>query len=125
MSQFFNPTGYNKADAQFHEHDEQLLKELRNRVDQRRQETAQTQANNPHWMRCPKCGGAMNEVKYEKVNIDQCTACGGVFFDPGELAILIGPKSERGKHFLQSLFSWLPRYDEAANLLWGKDHGKS
>ncbi|MBL9140526.1 MAG: zf-TFIIB domain-containing protein [Phycisphaerae bacterium] len=108
MSQFFDPTGYNKADAQFHERDEQLLKEMREKLNAKRQAVASTQAKNQHWMKCPKCGGAMKEISMRSVLIDQCGSCGGVYFDAGELEILIGhDPASRG--MIERLFSWLPK----------------
>jgi hypothetical protein len=38
-----------------------------------------------HWMRCPKCGLEMHEVKLGKVDVDVCFSCNGVFLDQGEL----------------------------------------
>jgi hypothetical protein len=38
-----------------------------------------------HFMRCPKCGLQMQEVKYSGIDVDVCFACGGVFLDRGEL----------------------------------------
>ena len=38
-----------------------------------------------HFMRCPKCGLPLQEVKYSGVDVDVCFACGGVFLDRGEL----------------------------------------
>ncbi len=38
-----------------------------------------------HFMRCPKCGLQMQEVKYSGLDVDVCFACGGVFLDKGEL----------------------------------------
>jgi hypothetical protein len=39
-------------------------------------------------MRCPKCGRKLEETVYQKVRIDRCTGCGGVWLDPGELETL-------------------------------------
>ena len=36
-------------------------------------------------MRCPKCGAPLKEISFQKILIDQCTACSGVWLDPGEL----------------------------------------
>ena len=36
-------------------------------------------------VRCPKCGGALEEISYEEVQIDRCTKCNGVWLDAGEL----------------------------------------
>ena len=44
-----------------------------------------------HFMRCPKCGLAMQEVKYSGVDVDVCFACGGVFLDKGELESISKP----------------------------------
>lgn len=32
-------------------------------------------------MNCPKCQSAMDEITYEAVTIDRCSACGGLWFD--------------------------------------------
>jgi hypothetical protein len=36
-------------------------------------------------MRCPKCGEPLKERSFQKILIDQCTGCGGIWLDPGEL----------------------------------------
>ena len=42
-----------------------------------------------HFMKCPKCYGDLKEENYkDKVNIDRCLACGGVWLDAGELELL-------------------------------------
>jgi hypothetical protein len=38
-----------------------------------------------HWMRCPKCGMEMAEIDFRRVKVDACFACGGLFFDAGEV----------------------------------------
>lgn len=38
-----------------------------------------------HWMRCPKCGMEMHEVKYGNLDVDVCFACGGIYLDKGEI----------------------------------------
>ncbi len=43
-----------------------------------------------HWMCCPKCGQALEEVPFRDVSVDRCTSCGGVFLDKGELEHLAG-----------------------------------
>jgi len=32
-------------------------------------------------MSCPKCGAAMEVVELEKIKVDRCSACRGLFFD--------------------------------------------
>ena len=36
-------------------------------------------------MRCPKCGEALKERSFQKIAIDQCTGCHGIWLDAGEL----------------------------------------
>lgn len=36
-------------------------------------------------MRCPKCGEPLKERSFQKILIDQCTGCGGIWLDAGEL----------------------------------------
>lgn len=39
-------------------------------------------------MKCPKCSGNMELVSYGKIEIDRCTDCGGLWFQPEELHTL-------------------------------------
>lgn len=36
-------------------------------------------------MTCPKCGQALKERSFQKIVIDQCTGCHGIWLDAGEL----------------------------------------
>jgi len=36
-------------------------------------------------MKCPKCGEPLQERSFQKIQIDQCTGCNGIWLDPGEL----------------------------------------
>jgi hypothetical protein len=54
-----------------------------------------------HYMRCPKCGMELREIDYKGINVDQCISCSGIWFDAGEIDILI--KLE--KPALDKLFS--------------------
>jgi hypothetical protein len=36
-------------------------------------------------MKCPKCGEPLKERSFQKVLIDQCTGCNGIWLDAGEL----------------------------------------
>ncbi|WP_082951947.1 MULTISPECIES: TFIIB-type zinc ribbon-containing protein [Mycobacterium] len=42
---------------------------------------------------CPKCGSQMLPVQRFGVEIDQCTGCGGIFLDRGELEVLVQAES--------------------------------
>ncbi|MGA2916460.1 MAG: zf-TFIIB domain-containing protein [Sedimentisphaerales bacterium] len=41
-------------------------------------------------MNCPVCKNAMIVLELEQVEIDHCTACGGIWLDSGELELLLG-----------------------------------
>jgi hypothetical protein len=41
-------------------------------------------------MRCPKCGQPLKERSFQKVMIDQCPGCGGIWLDAGELEEVAG-----------------------------------
>ena len=60
-----------------------------------------------HWMRCPKCGMEMQEVKYGNgVDIDVCFSCNGVFLDKGELE-LIQQGGEKSSKIVGAVLNWL------------------
>ena len=40
-------------------------------------------------MLCPVCNAAMVIVEYRNIELDYCTACKGVWFDSGELELLL------------------------------------
>ena len=40
------------------------------------------------YMKCPKCGESLKERSFQKIEIDQCTGCGGIWLDPGELEMV-------------------------------------
>ena len=56
-----------------------------------------------HWMRCPKCGLEMHEVKFRGVDVDVCFSCNGIFLDAGEIEQLEKPES-RG--VMSSILNW-------------------
>lgn len=41
-------------------------------------------------MICPKCRHVMIVVEYKKIELDYCTNCFGVWFDAGELELMLG-----------------------------------
>ena len=56
-----------------------------------------------HWMRCPKCGMEMHEVRLRGVDVDVCFSCNGVFLDQGELEHLQKPES---KGVMSAILNW-------------------
>lgn len=102
-------TGYNEAERQFHEKDKQALEALRKVLDERRAAARRAADKAAHWMRCPKCGGQMKEVTLGSVIIDQCTSCGGVYFDAGEFEAMV-KHQKAASPMLERLFSWMPSW---------------
>jgi hypothetical protein len=78
----------------------ELIKERRASLDASRAQ-AERKA---HYMKCPKCGGDLNEIEHHFVKIDQCTDCKGVWLDPGEVELLEHAQERGVKKFFGSLF---------------------
>ena len=62
---------------------------LREKLNQEREESRQRQEKEAHWMKCPKCGGELQEKQFEHVMIDQCPSCQGIWLDAGEMELLL------------------------------------
>ncbi len=45
-----------------------------------------------HFMRCPKCGMELQEIRFRDVQIDRCFSCGGTYLDAGELEKIAAPE---------------------------------
>ena len=87
--------GYSKEEEYFHRKDQELIAKLKEKSDAQRAKLEAENQKKEYWMRCPKCGSEMKEEKYGQVLVDRCgsTSCGGVYFDGGELEILLKAKA--------------------------------
>ena len=47
---------------------------------------------------CPKCGSDMRSYERNQVHVDQCTGCGGLFLDRGELEALVAAENAWHQH---------------------------
>ena len=56
-----------------------------------------------HFMRCPKCGLQLQEVKYRGIDVDVCFSCHGIFLDQGELETVA--KSD-GQGVMSAVLNW-------------------
>jgi len=95
--------GYSKEDEYFYQKDLERIAKLRQQAEAKRAHLASENKKAEYWMRCPKCGSSLKEEKYGGVVLaDRCTSkdCGGIFFDGGELEILMKAKSS----LLQRIF---------------------
>ena len=107
-------TGYNEADRQFHEKDQQILQSMRAGLDASRAAAQASAQKAAHWMCCPKCGNKMKEVPLGGVMVDQCTSCGGVYFDAGEFQAMAKHQGTSSP-MLEKLFSWMPSWGVGAD----------
>ncbi len=93
--------GYDKEEEYFYRKNQELLEKKRAELDAQRQSQESAQLRELHWMRCPKCGQQMVEEERSGIKVDRCEGCGGVFFDAGELDLLL--QAEEPSGFLSSL----------------------
>jgi ribosomal protein L37AE/L43A len=64
--------------------DEYFVKKERELLEKMRaKQAAETKAAAS--MKCPKCGQPLKERSFQKIVIDQCTGCNGIWLDAGEL----------------------------------------
>jgi len=57
-----------------------------------------------HFMKCPKCGGDLEEMEHHHVKVDQCTDCKGVWLDVGEIELLEHAHESGVTRFFSSMF---------------------
>lgn len=93
--------GYDREEEYFYKLNKELLEKRRKALDEQRAGRESQAESNPHWMRCPKCGGGMEERDLQGIKVDQCAQCQGIYFDRGELELLM--ESREAKGFLGGL----------------------
>jgi hypothetical protein len=91
-------------DKYFLEEDKIIIQKLRAALDKKREEEVKKKSKEIHWMKCPKCGSDLQEINYQNVMVDRCNECKGVWFDHGELEILIRGQSQATKVFFMKIF---------------------
>ena len=60
-------------------------RELLARLKAKQEGEAKSAAQKACYMKCPKCGEPLKERSFQKIQIDQCTGCNGIWLDAGEL----------------------------------------
>lgn len=90
------PEGYNKEEEYFYRKNKELLEKTRRKLDADRAAALQRGRNQPYWMVCPKCGTKLVEAGLEGIKVDQCGGCGGLFFDKGEVELLVEHRQSKG-----------------------------
>jgi len=87
--------GYSKEDEYFFKKDREMLEKLRDKASAQKEKLEADNKRKEYWMRCPKCGTSLKEETYaDIVAVDRCsnTKCGGIFFDGGEVEMLLKAK---------------------------------
>lgn len=103
--------GKSEEEAWFNANEQELIKKARQ---QKEAERARKRADEDgqkredlkklHWLKCPKCGHDMAEKNFDGITLDECSDCGGLYFDDGELEQLLSKKQEDSKGFFKHLF---------------------
>lgn len=70
-----------KEDEYFVRRERELLAQLK----AKQESEARASIQNTCHMRCPKCGEPLKERSFQKIQIDQCTGCHGIWLDAGEI----------------------------------------
>ena len=77
----------------FHRKEKELIEKMKSKLASENTKTSD--------LNCPKCDGKLVETDYEKVKVDVCDTCSGVWFDAGELAQVVDKNEDSG---------WLSRF---------------
>jgi hypothetical protein len=93
-----------REDEYFLRLDGEKIEKMRKSLDKKREEETKKQRKETHWMKCPKCGSDLEEINYQKVMIDTCKECKGIWLDHGELELLTKGQAQFKKGFLRQVF---------------------
>lgn len=107
MAENLDDKGYDKEEEYFYRKNKELLEKKRVELDAARRQQEAAQLKEKHWMRCPKCGHEMAEEEQAGIKVDRCGNCGGVFFDAGELDLLLQSQEPGG--LLGGLKKWIKK----------------
>ncbi len=93
--------GYSKEEEYFFKKNKELIERRRRELDAQRTQEAAERKKQAFWMRCPKCGGRLEEIELRGIKLDRCPSCGGTFFDKGEMELFL--ETSQGSGFLGGL----------------------
>jgi uncharacterized protein len=85
-----------QEDEYFVKKERELLAKLKAKQESETKAAAEKSAA----MRCPKCGEPLKARSFQKIEIDQCTGCNGIWLDAGEMEQVAGKESD----------SWLGKF---------------
>ena len=95
-------------DSWFNKNEKDVIRLAKERADRiRKKELAKKKGKlrEMHWMKCPKCGHDMEINIINKIEVDKCNTCEGIFLDAGELDALLLKKAKKRKSFFRKLAS--------------------
>ena len=81
MSDAFDERRRGLEEEYFHRKNKEAVEKLREKM----KVAEEAKAAGTSTMKCPRCGGDLQESKLDEVSIDMCEKCGGVWLDSGEL----------------------------------------
>jgi uncharacterized protein len=96
MANKWNERKKAQEDEYFVKKERELLAKLKAKEEAETKESLQKTCH----MRCPKCGEPLKARSFQKIEIDQCTACNGIWLDAGELEQVAGKEES----------SWLGKF---------------
>jgi hypothetical protein len=88
--------GYDQEEEYFYKKNKELIEKMRKERNAERAAQEEKARKMAHWMRCPKCGDDLEEVEHLGIKIDRCKSCSGLFFDRGELEIVLQSREPKG-----------------------------
>ena len=94
-----------REDKYFIKIESEKINKLRSELDQTRAEEEKKKRKEDHWMKCPKCGSDLKEINFQKVLIDKCDDCKGIWLDAGELDLLIKGQARFTQVFINKIFA--------------------
>lgn len=94
MSIELEDRGHALENEYFHRQEQELLAKMKAKLESEKSEITT--------MQCPRCDGNLVESTFEKIVIDSCNKCQGVWLDAGELAQIV--KKDEGS-WLGKLFN--------------------
>ena len=80
------------------------LRKLQHEKDEKLKSAERKRRKEEHWMKCPKCGMDLTEIEVQKVKVDKCFTCEGLFLDKGELEALVNAKDHGMVKRISKLF---------------------
>lgn len=87
-------------DSYFAERDKELMEKHKKEAEKKKLE----ERRKLHYMKCPKCGGDLQEIEFKDIMIDRCNECSGVWLDKGELETLLRKEATFVKSLFKSFF---------------------